>query len=82
VPLRARDPLTGAPLVLLFAAAVGFVSVGYFGLREGADYAARALLLDRDSTQALAWGAALFAYLSIALGVGLLIASSRTNRDA
>ena len=82
MPLRARDTLARGLLLVLLGSAVGFTSVGYFGLREGAEYAVRALLLDRDSTRAQAWGGALLAYLSLALGVCLLIASSRTNRDA
>ena len=49
---------------------------------RGGDYAARALMLDRSTVQALAWGPALLAYLSFVVGVGLLIVSLRAHRDA
>ena len=81
VPLRAKKPLSLAPVFLL-TSVFGFVIVGLFGLSEGAAYALRALLLDRSTTQALAWGPALLAYVSLAIAVASLIASWRASRDA
>ena len=82
LPVRAKGPLAGVPVVFLMVSALGFAVVGLFGLREGGDYAARALMLDRSTVQALAWGPALLAYLSFVVGVGLLMVSLRAHHDA